>query len=53
VVIAACCQPFHQRYCTRVVTENGKIITVRQFLDTVPAARLLLAHGLTDVPAAK
>src|SRR5262245_19840202 len=40
-----------QDYVSRLVVENGKIKLLREYLNVISSARILLPNGLADVPA--
>ncbi|MEA9358439.1 PhzA/PhzB family protein [Bacteriovorax sp. PP10] len=40
---------YKQHYAARIVSKNGKIIILREFLDTIAVAKALLPAGLNDI----
>src|ERR1700722_5477726 len=44
---------YAQDYVSRLVVENGKIKLLREYLNIVSSARMLLPNGLADVPPAQ
>lgn len=43
---------YAQDYVSRLVVENGRIKLLREYLNIISSARMLLPNGLADVPAA-
>lgn len=43
---------YAQDYASLLVVENGKIKLLREYLNIISTARMLLPNGLADVPAA-
>ena len=43
---------YAQDYASRLVFENGKIKLLREYLNIISTARMLLPNGLADVPKA-
>jgi len=41
---------YAQDYVSQLVAENGRIKLLREYLNVISAARILLPHGLADVP---
>ncbi|MBI0325778.1 nuclear transport factor 2 family protein [Burkholderia plantarii] len=41
---------YAQDYASRLVVENGKIKLLREYLNIIATARMLLPNGLADVP---
>jgi ketosteroid isomerase-like protein len=41
---------YSQDYASRLVVENGKIKLLREYLNIISTARMLLPNGLQDVP---
>jgi ketosteroid isomerase-like protein len=44
---------YAQDYASRLVVENGKIKLLREYLNIISTARMLLSNGLADVPEPK
>lgn len=44
---------YAQDYASRLVVKNGKIKLLREYLNIISTARMLLPNGLADVPAPK
>ncbi|MGF6774122.1 ketosteroid isomerase-like protein [Paraburkholderia sp. GAS199] len=44
---------YAQDYVTRLVEEGGKIKLLREYLNIISTARMMLPNGLADVPAPK
>jgi ketosteroid isomerase-like protein len=43
-------RPYPQDYVTRLVSENGKIKLLREYMNVIASARALMPNGLADVP---
>lgn len=43
---------YAQDYVSRIVVENGRIKLLREYLNIISSARMLLPNGLADLPAA-
>jgi ketosteroid isomerase-like protein len=51
-VVAGSGKPYAQDYASRLVVDGGKIKLLREYLNVISTARVLLPNRLVDVPAA-
>ena len=49
--IRATGHPYIQKYVSRLTVHDGKIKLVREYVDIIATARMLLPNGLADVPS--
>jgi ketosteroid isomerase-like protein len=49
--IKATGHPYIQKYVSLLTVHDGKITLVREYLDIIATARMLLPNGLADVPS--